>query len=235
MNTKPLGRKAYGSIAHLPGSRLGISDKLLHEGQVKIITEKKRKDDRIIVQEKLDGSCVAVAKIDNELIPISRAGYRIETSRWKQHHYFRTWFYDNVDRFDKLLKNGERAVGEWLSMAHGIKYKLFHDPFVLFDIMTESTRIPDNEFLERNNFIFVTPYTFSIDECVSMETIKILARESYHGGEHSEGVVIRVEHEGKVDFLGKWVNPEHVCGRYFNNEESKLIYNWKPNETNKDS
>lgn len=39
---KPLGQKAYGSIPHLPGSRLGPGDHHCHEGQAKIATEKAR-------------------------------------------------------------------------------------------------------------------------------------------------------------------------------------------------
>lgn len=64
-NTNPLkliGGKGYGSIGHLSGSRLGPSDSTIHFGQERILTEKARdKHDRIIVTEKLDGSCVAQA------------------------------------------------------------------------------------------------------------------------------------------------------------------------------
>jgi hypothetical protein len=54
--SKPLGQKAYGSIPHLPGSRLGEGDHHVSEGQAIIATKKARdKNDLIIVQEKLDG------------------------------------------------------------------------------------------------------------------------------------------------------------------------------------
>ena len=74
--TKPLGGKAYGSIGHLPNSRLGPGDWHIHEGQMRILTEKPRKGDRIIITEKLDGACMAVANIDGEIVPLTRAGYR---------------------------------------------------------------------------------------------------------------------------------------------------------------
>ena len=58
MTNKTLGRKAYGSIGHLPNSRVGPKDHHVHEGQARICTVKARdKHDRVIVQEKLDGSC----------------------------------------------------------------------------------------------------------------------------------------------------------------------------------
>src|SRR4051812_45187727 len=36
---KPLGSKGYGSICHLPGSRLGPGDHKLNPGQARILTE----------------------------------------------------------------------------------------------------------------------------------------------------------------------------------------------------
>jgi hypothetical protein len=59
---KPLGIRAYGSIGHLPGSRLGTSDRSVPPGQAAICTTRPRDShDVVIVQEKLDGSCTAVA------------------------------------------------------------------------------------------------------------------------------------------------------------------------------
>lgn len=41
-NFKPLNRKNYGSIPHLLGSKLGETDKYIHEGQHRIMTENTR-------------------------------------------------------------------------------------------------------------------------------------------------------------------------------------------------
>jgi len=41
-SNKPLNQKAYGSIPHLPGSRLGPGDYSIGEGQARIATEKLR-------------------------------------------------------------------------------------------------------------------------------------------------------------------------------------------------
>lgn len=78
--TKPLGGKAYGSIGHLPQSRLGPGGWHVHEGQARICLEKPRKGDRVIVCEKLDGACMTVANIDGRIIgvPRSNAGRRTD-------------------------------------------------------------------------------------------------------------------------------------------------------------
>src|SRR2546430_2229847 len=96
---KPLGGKAYGSICHLPGSRLGPGDHKLNPGQARILTEKTRdKHDGIIVQEKLDGSNVCVARGGGVLIPLGRAGYPAISSKYEQHQLFAGWLVEGVER-----------------------------------------------------------------------------------------------------------------------------------------
>jgi Putative restriction endonuclease len=86
---KPLGIKNYGSIAHLPNSRMGEGDHKCPDGQARIATIKVRdKHDRIIVQEKLDGSNVGVALINGVLCSLGRAGYLAADSPYEQHWRF---------------------------------------------------------------------------------------------------------------------------------------------------
>lgn len=42
--SKPLKQKAYGSILHLPNSRMGSGEHCVNAGQTKICTEKVRLD-----------------------------------------------------------------------------------------------------------------------------------------------------------------------------------------------
>jgi len=136
MDRKPLGIKNYGHIPHLPNSRIGEGDHKCSEGQAKIATQKARdKNDCIIVQEKLDGSNVGVARINDEVYALSRAGYLATTSPYKLHHMFAEWVGNNQKRFMDVLENGERIVGEWLVQAHGTRYHLWHEPFVAFDLI----------------------------------------------------------------------------------------------------
>lgn len=168
---KPLGHKNYGSIPHLPGSGRGLGDHSCHEGQIKIATEKRRAGlDVIIVQEKLDGSNVGVARIKDKLIPLGRAGYPAITSRWEQHKHFHNWVYSNYERFMGVLENGERLVGEWLMQAHGTRYDLTgREPFVPFDIMVGHERMLYGEFIERMDNVFIIPYTIRIGGSLSIE------------------------------------------------------------------
>lgn len=212
---KPLGKKSYGSIPHLPGSRVGPGDYSITEGQARIATQKKRdKHDLIIVQEKLDGSNVGVAKVNGEILALTRAGYLATSSPYKQHHYFAKWVEENKKRFNDLLEEKERICGEWLAMAHGTRYDLPHEPFVAFDIIKEE-RLPFYEF-NRRCIDFITPKIISIGEPLSIDKMKESILISGHGAiDEVEGAIWRVERKGKVDFLCKFVQPSKQDGKYF--------------------
>jgi len=218
---KPLGGRAYGHIPHLPGSRLGLGDHKCHEGQAKIATVKTRgKNERVIVQEKLDGSCVAVAKIDSKLAALTRAGYLATTSPYEMHHVFARWCMDQTERFDGVLNDGERIVGEWLYQAHGTRYNLPHGPFVAFDIMRKKRRLPFDEFMARVGDVFVTPHVLHIGGAFSIEdALDALGDYGFHGAiDGPEGAVWRVEkmRDGKwtFNFIVKYVRPDKVDGVY---------------------
>jgi hypothetical protein len=229
---KPLGRKAYGSIPHLPGSRKGPGDHDIGEGPALICTEKVRnKWDLIIVQEKLDGSCCSVARLDDgQIVALGRAGYLAESSPYEQHRLFAEWVREESDRFDGLLGPGERAVGEWLAQAHGTIYDLpwfsrlrRYGPFVIFDIMRGDKRACYHEVLARCSALeFDTPNTLHIGGPLSVKNaLELLGEHGAYGASPSaEGVVYRVEyrlgvkHPRAVDFLAKWVRPDKIDGLY---------------------
>lgn len=215
---KPLGHKAYGSIPHLPGSRLGPGDHHCEEGQARIATERVRdKHDIIIVQEKLDGSNCSVAKVNDQIIALGRAGYRAESSNYEQHQIFAKWVKDNEILFDDLLEEGERVVGEWLAMAHGTRYKLKHIPFVPFDIMVKAKRQPYNIFATRvKAYGLPIPNLLHHGASFSIESALKAIEHSGHGAiDPVEGAVWRVERKGVVDFLCKYVRHDKEDGKYF--------------------
>ena len=53
---------------------------------------------------------------------------------------FGNWVYENEERFRNVLNEGEQISGEWLAQAHGTRYELKHEPFVVFDIFDENRK-----------------------------------------------------------------------------------------------
>lgn len=227
---KPLGQKAYGSIPHLPGSRRGPADKGLSEQQAAICTHKARdRHDVIVVQEKLDGSNCSVAKIGGEIIALGRAGYLASTSQYEQHQHFARWVDANRARFDALLTEGERCAGEWLAQAHGTRYVLTHEPYVIFDLLRGVERAPW-ETVKTRCQDFITPRTLHVGGPLSIEDACAMLEPSGHGAiDPVEGAVWRVERKAVVDFLGKYVRPEKVDGCLLPEINGGVTtWNWQP-------
>lgn len=218
---KPLGRKAYGSIGHIHGSRLGPGDHHVHEGQSAMCTTKAPRDKTVWVQTKLDGSCVAAALLDDgSLVALGRAGYLAESSKHEMHHMWARWVRANEDRFRSVLKPGERLVGEWLAQAHGTVYDLANrEPFVSFDIMRADKRLTVNQFYDRVEEVFETPDRFLGPRAPELA----LPDLDWYGTPEPEGVVYRVEGRKGVDFLAKWVRPDKVDGKYL---DGGPVWNW---------
>jgi RNA ligase len=231
---KPLLRKNYGSIGHLPNSRLGEGDHSLSVGQASILTDKPRDyKDLIIVQEKLDGANVGVLRHEGRLIGLTRKGHRCMDSPMEQFQLFQKYICRNESSFD-FLEEGERVVGEWIAMAHGTRYKT-DTPFIAFDLMKDDVRELYLNFLLRVGPNLPIAKVLHIGQPITTKRIeKLIDQRGYgdtygfHGAlEPVEGAVWRVEREGRVDFLGKYVRQFKEDGKYFNEDHSKLIWNWR--------
>jgi len=230
---KPLGGKAYGSIGHLPQSRVGPGDWHVHEGQARICLENPRRGERIIVTEKLDGACMSVARLGGELVPLSRAGYKSTDALYDHLRVFDAYVAQNQNLFE-FLQDGERLCGEWLAMAHGTIYDQTSPafaPFVAFDLIRGKDRVLRDEFESRVASVIPTaamlydgPNGFSIEAAMTeIGTGK-------HGNiDEPEGAVWRVEREGRVDFLAKYVRPQKIDGKYLPNiSGADAIWHWSP-------
>ena len=230
--SKPIGRKSYGSIAHLPTSRKGPADHAISPGQAAIATMKTRdRNDCVIVQEKLDGSNVSVAKADGEIHALTRSGNLAQQSRYEQHQWFAAWVRDNADRFSFLME-GERVCGEWLAQAHGTRYALTHEPFVAFDLMRGEDRAPFVEFVNRVGQRFIMPRLLSIGPACSIERAMEMQDPATHGAiDPIEGAVWRVERDGKFDFACKYVRHDKADGCYLPDIANvPPVFNWRPGE-----
>lgn len=229
---KPLGIKNYGSIPHLCGSRIGPGDHHLHIGQERICCEKARdKHDRIIVTEKLDGSNCGVARIGNEVVSLGRSGFRAETSPYRQHQMFADWVKGNESRFFSVLSDGQRIVGEWMAQAHSTRYVLPHEPFVVFDVMTGTKRMPWDEMTRLLSLQgFVMPNILSDGKPLSITDSIERLTPRFHGAiDPIEGAVWRVERRGEFDFMGKYVRHDKVDGVFLPEISGKPeVWNWQP-------
>lgn len=224
-----LGYKSYNSIMHLPDSKHGTDD-TCNPGQVKICTQQvKEKNDLIWVQEKLDGSNVAVLKKDGRIWAINRAGWHCNDSApHLVHRLFNTWVNRNYERFDSFLEEGERLCGEYMEIAHGTMYDMPHEPFVVFDLCQGKEKLPYLTTRERIQDKFVMAALLNDGKPMSVEVALSKLNSSTHGAqEEIEGCVWRAERNGKLQFQTKYVRHSKIAGKYFWDKDGKdiVVYN----------
>jgi hypothetical protein len=229
---KPLNRKNYGSIGHLPCSRMGPGDHSVHEGQQRICTERSRdKHDIIYCLEKCDGSNVGIARVDDNILALGRAGYLAQSSKYEQHQLFAHWVREREDFWREVLYSGQRLVGEWMAQAHGTRYSLPRGPFAAFDLMKDNYRTPFVHLKDLcDKFDIPMPKILHIGGAISVKD----AMEHQGLGDHGcldepEGAVWRVERRGEYDFHAKWVRPDKVDGKYLSSvSNNPEVWNWRP-------
>ena len=169
---------------------------------------------------------------DGIILPLSRAGYLANTSPYRQHLMFWNWVYENEERFRNVLNEGEQISGEWLAQAHGTRYELKHEPFVVFDIFDENRkRYAWNIVLEKLSTNFVIPHCIQYNRGNPMsvdDAMLLLGKYGYHGAlDEIEGAVWRIENKGKFDFMVKYVRPNKVDGIYLEIMGDEIYWNWK--------
>ena len=231
--TKILPAKAYHSIPHLPGSRTGPSDKTIDANKSRMLTQQQLKEsDKVIVQEKLDGSCVCAYRRGDEVLALGREGDLASESPNTSRQLWSEWVELQQSRFLELLMEGERVCGEWLALAHGTRYKVTKDPFIAFDLFDVRNRqITQAELIRRCEAVGInTP--FIVHEglpCSIEEGLARLGNGGHEAIDPPEGLVWRLERNDKVLFTGKYVRSGKKDGLFLpENSGLPEIWNWHP-------
>lgn len=217
---KPLARKGYGSTPHLLGSRVGPSDSHAEPSLCAILTTKVRNShDRVIVTEKLDGSNMLAAKVDGNVLAISKAGYLAADTPWPMQRMFGRYVEDRRSVYDDLLDDGERLAGEWMLQAHGTRYEITDpkDLYVGFAIIGPKGRIPHDEFAERMD-VAGLPRAHVISDGPALsqaDAVEMLGERGFHKAlDPVEGAVWVLETRGAFNTIAKHVIPSKVDGKF---------------------
>ncbi len=231
MNTQPTDR-AYESIPHLPGSRMTAGDHTASRDVAAACLEPSSVPNLfVVVQEKLDGSCLAVWREAGELRATARSGRPAAESPTVQHRLFALWVERERERFLEVLRDGERIVGEWLALAHGTRYDLPHEPFVAFDLIADESRLTFEDLTERVGASFVLPRVIHTGPAMELDAIIAALEPSGHGAlDRVEGAVWRAERGDTVQCVAKWVRPDKLDGCLLPGNGRAPHWNWRPDE-----
>jgi len=228
--------KVYYKIHHIPTSRLGPSERCITDKQYEMLTKQPYSDNElVIVQEKLDGSCVCAFRKNNEIYALGRAGDLANSSANESRRLWANWVDANQQRFLDVLEDGERICGEWLAMVHGTHYQLQHEPFVAFDIFdAKNKELNYDSFTKRIKISgFISPFLIHYGGVCSLELALNVLGNGYHGSiiDKPEGLIWRLERNNKINFKAKYIWQDKVDGCYLSEKTGKAeVWNWHPDK-----
>lgn len=204
----------YPSIPHLPNSKYGKDDKGIHAGMAQYCISKYRPDTKIIVTEKVDGSNVSIINEDGVIKALSRGGYLAEHSNYEHHRNFASYVNDHYYYLLNRIPQGERVVIEDLTVPHGTIYKNAPRHLVIDWKLEKGRKLWDDYEdllgMPRIKTIYSGLIPISVDDIK-----KAMPKKGfYKSKEGYEGLVYRVEREGKFDFLAKWVRHDYTPLKY---------------------
>jgi hypothetical protein len=227
---RPLGRKAYFKIAHLPGSRTGIADRTAPAGLVERFLRAPRSGEVVIVEEKLDGSCVAVARVGDQVLALGREGSLASRSQNPGRQLFAAWIEERRAAFAGLLQSGEWLVGEWLALAHSTRYAPCPSPFVAFDGFSHGRQWTHDELGARIAGTLVRPVVLHRGGAFGIDAMLAKLGAGGHGAiDPPEGAVWRLERGGRVVGMAKYVRSDKIAGALLpENSGRDAVWNWKP-------
>ncbi len=193
---------------HLPGSNVVDTDRSLTFEEVAVLC----RDFEVVIQEKLDGTCVGLFFDETDKPVLLKRGGEIGNRERDQYNLFRTWVQQRADALRETLAKRHVLFGEFLWQTHGLFYDRLPDFFVGYDLLDRAA----GTFLSST---VVKRRLHGVVELVpelwrgTMRNPKQLARTIAESAEHpsafgdrAEGVYVRFEDEDQLVARAKYRN-----------------------------
>lgn len=225
---KKITNKGYGSIPHMSSSKKNQkADKRISLQQEEILTSRKvKKDEEVIVLEKVDGTNVSIININNEIFGVTKSGYDVRNSPYEHIRKFQDFLEKNKKKYIEILKNGGKISGEWMIKTHSVFYDIKHEPFIAFDfqLMNKERYSYDDLKAICSKYEIVPIGMVHRGDSIDVNSAIHKLGHGFHGAvDKPEGIVYRLERNGKVIFMAKHVR-EGINSKYMNDESKYNRY-----------
>jgi ATP-dependent RNA circularization protein (DNA/RNA ligase family) len=157
---------------------------------------------KILIEEKIDGTNVGFSLDDNDVIKIQNRGNYIGPGDHPQFSTIFDWTYNKLQLFRDHLGQRYILFGEWCYLKHSIHYTSLPDWFIGFDVYDKI----ENKFLsvERRNITFEKIGVYKVNEV-------------------AEGTYTRNDLMTLLDNTPSSYGPEHIEGLYFRQDQSDWL------------
>lgn len=199
---------------HLPGSNVVDTDRSLTSEEVAALC----RDCEIVIQEKLDGTCVGVFLGEDKSAVLLKRGGIIGHREKDQYNVFRTWVQQRAEPLHEALAKRHVLFGEFLWQTHGLFYDRLPDFFIGYDLLeraSEAFLVSSAVRQKLQNVVSVVPElwrgTMRTPEQLSGK-IKEVATLPSAFGDRAEGVYVRFERDDQLMARAKYRNPGFQSG-----------------------
>jgi hypothetical protein len=197
----------------LPGSNVADTDRSLTSEEVAALC----RDCEIVVQEKLDGTCVGVFFEEDESAVLLKRGGVIGHREKDQYNVFRSWVQERTASLCSAL--GNRVLfGEFLWQTHGLFYDRLPDFFIGYDLLdrtSETFLVAGVVRQELKGIVGVVPELWrGVVRTPAQLSRKIEALAALPSvfGDSAEGVYVRFERGSRLVARAKYRNLTFQAG-----------------------
>ena len=196
----------YPRIAHLESSEaVGRDDAVLTARQVRSLLA-----GPVLVEEKLDGANVVLWRdAATGALDVATRGGPGATDRARQLGPLRRWMGERGGALDALLSPGVALFGEWLWLAHGLRYDRLDDWLVGLDVVspTGGWLAPDERSALLSAHGIAKPPVVYRGRLAGPDAARALLRGSRLADAPAEGIVVRALDPSRAPRLAKLVAP----------------------------
>jgi len=199
---------------HLPGSNVVDADRSLSSEEVAVLC----RDYEVVIQEKLDGTCVGLFFEDADSPVLLKRGGVIGHREKDQYNVFRTWVQKRADSLRVLTTDRLVLFGEFLWQTHGLFYDRLPDFFIGYDLLDRTSgTFLSSRSVERklHGVVALVPELWRgmvrTPEKLAREIAEVATQPSAFGV-RAEGVYVRFEKDDQLVARAKYRNQGFQAG-----------------------
>ncbi|KAF8634976.1 hypothetical protein AX15_000699 [Amanita polypyramis BW_CC] len=179
---------------------------------------------RVVITEKVDGANMGFSlSPDGSEIVVQNRSHYVNSATHEQFKKLGTWIEQHREDLLKVLNRDvyfpQRYIlyGEWLYATHSIPYTNLPDRFLTYDLYDRTT----DSFIDRKGLmallsatsIGIVPTIYEGETLPTESKLRSMVQtQSQFWDGRLEGIYVKIEKDGKVQFRGKIVRSDFITG-----------------------
>jgi hypothetical protein len=163
----------------------------------------------VVVEEKLDGMSLTVWLDDTAWPRVASRSGKTQGDRGGQLGRATAWASEHAPAVRALLAPAEVLYAEWMGRTHSVAYDALPDWLVVLDLWTDARGFASAAERDRRCDAagLAPPPVLYRGQLGDLDVLRALHGCSRYGSDGAEGLVVRLEREGRLELRAKWLAP----------------------------